>query len=143
MSFLVIYLSNCHFYKCQPNTQLFQKALFNSFYQTLSFLKKHFFIMHFLKTPLFHYALFQKAEPNSPLIQVLIHSILSFFFFFLSFLSGWGYRLGHHPSSFFSFLFFMKVRRTSSYATSTIRIHHLCGLLMVAGLLPHICNVRF
>ena len=25
--------------------------------------------MHFLKTPLFHYALLQKAEPNSPLIK--------------------------------------------------------------------------
>ena len=54
-----------HFYKCQPNTQLFLKALFNSFYQTLSFSKMHFFIMYFLKTPLFHYALLQKAEPNS------------------------------------------------------------------------------
>ena len=64
LSFLVIYPLNCHFYKCKPNTQLFQKALFNSFYQTLSFLKKHFFIMYFLKTPLFHYAHFQKAEPN-------------------------------------------------------------------------------
>ena len=68
LSFLVIYPSNCHFYKCQSNTQLFQKVLFNSFYQTLSFLKMHFFIMHFLKTLLFHYALLQKAEPNSPLV---------------------------------------------------------------------------
>ena len=65
LSFLVIYPSNCHFYKCQPNTQLFQKTLFNSFYQILSFLKMHFFIMHFLKTQLFHYALLQKAKPNS------------------------------------------------------------------------------
>ena len=69
LSFLVIYPLNCHFYKCQPNTQLFQKTLFNSFYQTLSFLKMHFFIMHFLKTPLFHYVVLQKAELNSPLIQ--------------------------------------------------------------------------
>ena len=29
----------------------------------------HFFIMHFLKTPLFHYALLQKAEPNSPYVR--------------------------------------------------------------------------
>ena len=29
----------------------------------------HFFIMHYLKTQLFHYALLQKAEPNSPLIS--------------------------------------------------------------------------
>ena len=46
--------------------QTFQKALFNSFYQTLSFLKMHFFIMQFLKTPLFHYVLLQKTEPNTP-----------------------------------------------------------------------------
>ena len=68
LSFLVIYPSNCHFYKCQPNTQLFQKSLFNSFYQTFSFLKLHFFIMHFLKTQPFHYVFLQKAKPNSPLI---------------------------------------------------------------------------
>ena len=29
----------------------------------------HFFIMHFLKTPLFHYALLQNTEPNSPLMN--------------------------------------------------------------------------
>ena len=68
LSFLVIYPSKSHFYKCQSNTQLFHYALFNSFYQTLNFLKLHFFIMHFYKTPLFHYALFQKAEPNSPIV---------------------------------------------------------------------------
>ena len=45
---------------------------------TLSFLKMHFFIMHFLKTPIFYYALLQKFEPNSPLI--LNHPMIFFFF---------------------------------------------------------------
>ena len=72
LSFLVIYPLNCYFYKCQSNTQFFQKALFNSFYQTLSFLKMNFFIMHFLKTQLFHYALLQKAKPNSPYFWSLL-----------------------------------------------------------------------
>ena len=40
LSFLVIYPSNCHFYKCQPNTQLFHYTLLT---------KLHFFIMHFYK----------------------------------------------------------------------------------------------
>ena len=81
LSFLVIYPSNSHFYKCQSNTQFFQKALFNSFYQTLNFLKMHFFIMHFLKTQLFQYTLLQKAEPNSPLTitDPILHPILNSF----------------------------------------------------------------
>ena len=38
--------------------------------------------MHFLKTPLFHYALLQKAEPNSPLeINPLLQTTFTTFFF--------------------------------------------------------------
>ena len=46
-----------------------KKKLFNSFYQTLSFFKKPNFIPHFLKTPLFQKAQFQKTEPNSPVME--------------------------------------------------------------------------
>ena len=53
----------------QTDPQFFQKALFNSFYQTLSFLKMHFFNYALFENALFHYALLQKAEPNSPLVN--------------------------------------------------------------------------
>ena len=53
LSFLVIYFSNCNFYKCYPNTQLFQKAFFNSFYQILSFWKNTFSLCTFWKLNFF------------------------------------------------------------------------------------------
>ena len=59
LSFLVIYNSNRHFYKCPPNTQLFQKTLFNNFTKRLAFWKNpfsyrtfwnwHFFKKHSIK----------------------------------------------------------------------------------------------
>ena len=70
LQFFVIDNSNRHFFKCQSNTQLFQKTFFNSFYQTLCFLKKFSFILYFLKPPLFQKILYKKAEPNSPLVDM-------------------------------------------------------------------------
>ena len=73
LSFLVIYPSNCYFYKRQPNTQLFQKAHFNSFYQILSFLKMHFFIMYFLKLNFFIMYFYEKLnQTHKPLFGVIL-----------------------------------------------------------------------
>ena len=44
--------------------------------RALSFLKKHFFIMHFLKTQLFQKAQLQKVEPNSPLVELKLLQVI-------------------------------------------------------------------
>ena len=69
--FLVIYHSNCHFYKCQPNTQLFQKTLFNSFYQTLSqSLFPHCLYFIFVKNLTSQSLLQQVDESTSPHLSI-------------------------------------------------------------------------
>ena len=58
-TFLLLYYSlffHSNLTKELNENTTFQKVLFNSFYETLGFLKKHIFIMHFLKTQLFQKA---------------------------------------------------------------------------------------
>ena len=64
LSFLVIYPSNCHF---SQTLSFFIMYFLTAFTKYSAFWNSTFLLCTFNKTQLFHYALLQKAEPNSPL----------------------------------------------------------------------------
>ena len=65
--------------------------------------------MHFLKTPLFRYALFQKAEPNSPEVEEdLSWSHKSLDGVFRSFIGSSGVRVPYLGPQYVSPIFLFK-----------------------------------